>query len=52
MSSYLLIYLGLSVATALASVRDGSQTDLIASAILGLLWPIYLPARLIRRLIG
>jgi hypothetical protein len=50
---YVSIYAFIGLATAFAVIADARDTnDLIASAIVGLIWPMWLVSRLIRKVLG
>lgn len=53
MITYLGVYVFLGLATFIAVIGDATnRNDLIASAILGFIWPVWLVSRIIRKVLG
>jgi hypothetical protein len=44
-------YSFIAIATAIATVQDVKREDLISSAICGIIWPIFITARILRKIL-
>jgi hypothetical protein len=44
------IYCFIGVSTALAVLSDYSRADIIASVLLGVIWPVYVSSKLVQKL--